>query len=67
MKAVVWTDVVQCVIMIFGMLSIFVRATMFVGGLDEMMDAAVRGGRSNLFKYATAYRNKQSFIEYILL
>ncbi|XP_039247974.2 sodium-coupled monocarboxylate transporter 2-like isoform X1 [Styela clava] len=50
MKAVIWTDVLQGVIMIAGMLAIFIQAIIMYGGFGPIIDAADRGDRNNLFK-----------------
>ncbi|XP_077968319.1 sodium-coupled monocarboxylate transporter 1-like isoform X2 [Styela clava] len=50
MKAVIWTDVLQGVIMIAGMLAIFIQAIIMYGGVGPIMDAADRGDRNNLLK-----------------
>ncbi|XP_039249058.2 sodium-coupled monocarboxylate transporter 2-like isoform X1 [Styela clava] len=50
MKAVIWTDVLQGVIMIAGMLAIFIQAIIMYGGFGPIMDAADRGDRNNLLK-----------------
>jgi len=45
MKAVVWTDTLQTVIMLVGMLAAFIKAIAFVGGMDNVVAAMERGNR----------------------
>ncbi|CAK8681466.1 unnamed protein product [Clavelina lepadiformis] len=51
MKAVVWTDTLQSLIMLFGGFAAMVKAIMVVGGLDEMTSALDRGHRLNAWKF----------------
>ena len=51
MKAVVWTDTLQSLIMLFGGFAAMVKAIIVVGGLDEMTSALDRGHRLNAWKY----------------
>ncbi|XP_039249056.2 sodium-coupled monocarboxylate transporter 1-like [Styela clava] len=50
-KAVVWTDLLQALIMLGGILSVFVRATLLYGGFGHIWDAAERGNRLNFFNF----------------
>lgn len=50
MKAVVWTDTLQTVIMLAGTLAVFIKSTMVVGGFGEAWAALGRGGRLNMLK-----------------
>ena len=50
MKAVVWTDTLQALIMLAGCLAVFIKSTMEVGGFAETWSALERGGRLNMFK-----------------
>ncbi|XP_075548947.1 sodium-coupled monocarboxylate transporter 2-like isoform X1 [Dermacentor variabilis] len=49
MKAVVWTDAFQMTIMLVGMLSVVVWGAMKVGGLGQVWETAVSGGRVQFF------------------
>ncbi|XP_055606677.1 sodium-coupled monocarboxylate transporter 1-like [Uranotaenia lowii] len=48
LKAVVWTDVVQTVMMFGAMLLIIIKGTLDVGGLDVVIDRAMASGRIEL-------------------
>ncbi|KAJ7329956.1 hypothetical protein JRQ81_016130 [Phrynocephalus forsythii] len=45
LKAVVWTDVFQFVLMIIGFLVVIIRTAIIKGGLSVVIDDARRGGR----------------------
>jgi len=47
MKAVVWTDTLQTIIMLVGMLAAFIKAIVSVGGMDNLFAALERGNRQN--------------------
>ncbi|XP_072144454.1 sodium-coupled monocarboxylate transporter 2-like isoform X2 [Dermacentor andersoni] len=49
MKAVVWTDAFQMTVMLVGMLSVVVWGAMKVGGLGQVWETAVSGGRVQFF------------------
>ncbi|XP_046576988.1 sodium-dependent multivitamin transporter-like [Haliotis rubra] len=51
MKAVIWTDVFQCVLMFIGMIAIIIRGCEVVGGGHEVMARSVAGGRMNFFNF----------------
>lgn len=45
MKAVVWTDVVQLIMMFGAICLVMFKGTSDVGGIDVVWDRAVQGGR----------------------
>ncbi|GBM51480.1 Sodium-coupled monocarboxylate transporter 1 [Araneus ventricosus] len=49
MKAVLWTDVFQSVLMFFALLSVIVKGSIDVGGFPEVLSIAEKGGRLNFF------------------
>ncbi|XP_067669722.1 sodium-coupled monocarboxylate transporter 1-like [Haliotis asinina] len=51
LKAVIWTDVFQAVIMFTGVVAILIKGTVQVGGPSEVWRRANIGGRNNLFKF----------------
>lgn len=51
MNAVVWTDVVQSLLMIAASAAVFVIGTNSVGGLEGLSAAVERGGRDTFSKY----------------
>ncbi|XP_076800744.1 sodium-coupled monocarboxylate transporter 1-like [Clavelina lepadiformis] len=48
-KAVVWTDTLQTVIMFVGGFAALVKTIVIVGGFGKMWNALERGGRMNIF------------------
>nr|XP_039254243.1 sodium-coupled monocarboxylate transporter 1-like isoform X1 [Styela clava] len=51
MKAVIWTDFIQAIIMLTGMFAVFIKATIVVGGLGSISEAVERGERNNFWKF----------------
>ncbi|XP_071119588.1 sodium-coupled monocarboxylate transporter 2-like [Haliotis cracherodii] len=45
LKAVIWTDVIQYVLMIIGVLTVTIKGTIDAGGIQKVCDAAADGGR----------------------
>ena len=50
MKAVIWTDVFQCTIMLAGMIVVVIFGTLNVGGMGNVIKLAERGKRT-VFEY----------------
>ena len=50
LKAVVWTDAFQTVIIILGILITTATATINAGGVEEVWAVAMRHGRINAFE-----------------
>jgi Na+/proline symporter len=50
MKAVLWTDVFQSILMFSAMIIIIVKGTYDVGGVDTVWQRALEGGRIEFFK-----------------
>lgn len=48
MKAVIWTDVFQGVVMLVGMIAIIIVGTVKVGSLGKVFDVAYKGHRLEL-------------------
>uniref|UniRef100_H2YDW6 Sodium-coupled monocarboxylate transporter 1 n=1 Tax=Ciona savignyi TaxID=51511 RepID=H2YDW6_CIOSA len=61
MKAVVWTDAVQSLIMLSGSLGALIKATYLVGGMDNVWDALDQSGRLNAFEMNPDPRIRYSF------
>ena len=49
-KAVVWTDTLQTVILIVGYLAMIVGGTVAVGGFGVIWNKSLEGGRLNFVK-----------------
>ncbi|XP_050403134.1 sodium-dependent multivitamin transporter [Patella vulgata] len=52
-KAVIWTDVFQSLVMFSGMAAILIKGTIDAGGADAVWNKAMDGGRFNLFNFDT--------------
>lgn len=50
LKAVIWTDVFQMVIMLSGFVAVIVRGAMLQGGLGKIWDDNYKDGRLNPFE-----------------
>jgi len=50
MKAVVWTDTLQTFIMLAGVLSSIIKATLDIGGVQNVVEAVERGQRQTITK-----------------
>lgn len=46
----IWTDTVQAGIMVGGSIAVFIKATIIVGGLDNVWEAVERGERNTIWK-----------------
>lgn len=51
LKAVVWTDTLQTIIMFGAMLVIIYKGVLDAGGFSEVWSIAEAGGRIEFFKY----------------
>lgn len=51
LKAVLWTDVFQSLLMFFALLSVIIKGSIEVGGFGEMLSIAEKGGRLNFFNF----------------
>lgn len=50
MKAVMWTDLLQIIIMFAGMISIVIKGSIDAGGFGNVWEIAKKGDRLELFK-----------------
>ncbi|XP_078484212.1 sodium-coupled monocarboxylate transporter 1-like [Ciona intestinalis] len=62
LKTVVWTDTLQSGIMFFGALAFMIKATLVVGGFDEIAAALERGGRNNIFDFNLDPKARQAAV-----
>ncbi|XP_046559505.1 uncharacterized protein LOC124268556 [Haliotis rubra] len=51
LKAVIWTDVFQCIIMFSGMFAVLIKGTIDVGGVRKVWTTAYEGGRLNILNF----------------
>ncbi|XP_069558406.1 sodium/iodide cotransporter [Brachyistius frenatus] len=61
MKAVIWTDVFQIIIMLSGFVAIFVRGTVLVGGPALVLEIANNGSRINFNDFDVDPRRRYTF------
>ncbi|XP_025100792.1 sodium-coupled monocarboxylate transporter 1-like isoform X2 [Pomacea canaliculata] len=61
LKAVVWTDVFQTLVMLTGMLTVLIKASIELGGMDEVWRACERGGRLHFFDFDPDPRIRHTF------
>ena len=65
MKAVLWADAVQSLVMVTGIMSVIVVGISKVGGLGEVWRIADEGGRINFWKYVhVTWLKKSGYIEF---
>ncbi|XP_033759517.1 sodium-coupled monocarboxylate transporter 2-like [Pecten maximus] len=50
-KAVIWTDVFQCLVMLIGMFSVIIQGTINAGGSAKMFEIGADNGRLNFFNF----------------
>ncbi|XP_069085706.1 sodium-coupled monocarboxylate transporter 1-like [Pleurodeles waltl] len=50
-KAVVWTDVFQIVIIVAGFISVIIRAVVVQGGISRIIEDSYQGGRLNFWDF----------------
>ncbi|CAF1436832.1 unnamed protein product [Rotaria sordida] len=51
MKAVIWTDVLQAIVIIVGLLAAIIRGFIVLGGVGPVFSIALKGGRIQLDRY----------------
>ncbi len=51
MKAVIWTDVFQIVVMLSGFIAVVIQGTILVGGPARVLEIANNGSRINFNEY----------------
>ncbi|MGH0184363.1 UNVERIFIED_CONTAM: hypothetical protein FKN15_014685 [Acipenser sinensis] len=65
MKAVIWTDVFQVVVMLSGFLAIVIRGTVLVGGPAAVLEIASNGSRINLGDFSFDLRRRYTFWTFV--
>ncbi|XP_073076224.1 sodium/iodide cotransporter isoform X3 [Manis javanica] len=66
MKAVVWTDVFQVVVMLTGFWAVLARGTVLVGGLEQMLEVAQNHSRINLMDFDLDPRRRYTFWTFVV-
>ncbi|ESP00210.1 hypothetical protein LOTGIDRAFT_141180 [Lottia gigantea] len=61
MKAVIWTDVFQTLVMIAGMLAVFIQGCINFDGMSEVWRIANEGGRITFFDFNTDPHIRHTF------
>ena len=55
MKAVVWTDCFQVLVLYSSMLAVLIKGTLNVGGISLVWEHNANTGRSDFFKYVNLF------------
>ncbi|XP_041912315.1 sodium/iodide cotransporter isoform X1 [Alosa sapidissima] len=66
MKAVIWTDVFQIVVMLSGFIAIFIQGTILVGGPAKVFEIANNGSRFNFNDFDVDPRKRYTFWSFIV-
>ena len=53
MKAVIWTDVIQTVVMMFGFVAVIIQGSINQGGFGNIWRDAVDGGRIDFNQFVS--------------
>ncbi|KAM3876253.1 sodium/iodide cotransporter [Diretmus argenteus] len=61
MKAVIWTDMFQIIVMLSGFVAIFIHGTVLVGGPARVLEIAFNGSRINLNDFDLDPRRRYTF------
>lgn len=61
MKAVIWTDVFQIIVMLSGFVAIFIHGTVLVGGPARVLEIANNGSRINFDNFSVDPRQRYTF------
>uniref|UniRef100_A0A8C5FZX7 Sodium/iodide cotransporter n=1 Tax=Gouania willdenowi TaxID=441366 RepID=A0A8C5FZX7_GOUWI len=61
MKAVIWTDVFQIVVMLSGFMAIYIHGTVLVGGPSRVLEIASNGSRINFDDFNADPRQRYTF------
>ncbi|KAM8960474.1 sodium/iodide cotransporter [Pelodytes ibericus] len=65
MKAVIWTDVFQVLVMLSGFVAIAIHGTMLVGGVSKVLDIAKNNSRINFGEFDPDPRQRYTFWTFI--
>jgi Na+/proline symporter len=60
-RAVIWTDVFQVIVMFSGVILVITKGTIDVGGFNEVINISQKGGRLELFNFDFNPLVRQSF------
>ncbi|KAM9329555.1 sodium/iodide cotransporter, partial [Gastrophryne carolinensis] len=65
MKAVIWTDVFQVLVMLSGFFAIAIRGSLLVGGVSEVLDVAKNYSRINFGDFDPDPRRRYTFWTFV--
>ncbi|XP_053324447.1 sodium/iodide cotransporter [Spea bombifrons] len=65
MKAVIWTDVFQVLVMLSGFFAVAIRGTMLAGGVSEVLDIARNYSRINFGDFDPDPRRRYTFWTFV--
>ncbi|XP_051791392.1 sodium/iodide cotransporter [Erpetoichthys calabaricus] len=65
MRAVIWTDVFQVIVMISGFLAIMIRGTILVGGPSTVLETARNGSRINFGDFSFDVQRRYTFWTFV--
>lgn len=60
-KAVIWTDVLQCILMFIGVAIVVVQGIIELGGFNQVINIAIEGKRLKLFNFEFDIYNHDNF------
>lgn len=63
----IWTDVIQAIVMIGGLLMMFILTLAMIGGFGSVMESIERGGRNTVFRYLISSLKKQALFHSMLI
>ncbi|XP_069779331.1 sodium/iodide cotransporter-like [Narcine bancroftii] len=66
LKAVVWTDIFQVIIMMSGFVAVIIRGTYLVGGAGKVLETAYNGSRINFGDFDPDPRRRYTFWTFVL-
>ncbi|XP_041356385.1 sodium-coupled monocarboxylate transporter 1-like [Gigantopelta aegis] len=66
MKAVVWTDVFQSLVMLAGLLAILIEGSMIIGGMDQVWRINDEWGRIHFWNFSVDPTQRHSFWSLII-
>ncbi|CAK8694350.1 unnamed protein product [Clavelina lepadiformis] len=60
LKAVIWTDVLQAVVIVVGLVAVIIKSSVNAGGIENLWRNAEEGGRIDFLKFDTDPRIRHS-------
>ncbi|XP_078279690.1 sodium/iodide cotransporter-like [Rhinoraja longicauda] len=66
MKAVIWTDIFQVIIMMSGFVAVIIRGTYLAGGVGKVLESAYNGSRINFGDFDPDPRRRYTFWTFVV-